>query len=843
LFKSRNKNKYHTSFGQGISLIYKDQKKGEKRVDLHTFDGAHWTTTIELKAGPFEYRYAVQENGDLEQEAGNVRTLELPKGKKKIIVHDQWRAKGDKSNIFRAAAFTEVFLKNTKRKKTTTKSKAGNGINFQLSIPNLPNGLYPAVIGDTDFLGGWKKPVPLDAREFPAYSKMVLADSNLINIEYKFVLCDRKSHKIVQWESGENRKKLVSFPESDSNLLILNEEGFRFDSNWWRAAGIAIPVFSQRSEKGYGIGEFLDLKSMSDWAAITGMKIIQVLPVNDTIATKTWTDSYPYAAISVFALHPIYINIEAIAEFKNKKDQSQYNKERKALNKLTQVDFEKVLAGKFYFLNILFEQESKSIFASPDYKKFFKANKEWLVPYAVFSHLRDEFKTPNFNEWPKYSKYNTKEISKLCNSKSKSYRSITFYFFLQYIADKQLKEAKTYARNNDVVLKGDLPIGIYRYSADAWVAPHLYNMDEQAGAPPDDYAVLGQNWGFPTYNWQEMAKDNYLWWQQRMQKLAEYFDALRIDHILGFFRIWQVPLDHIEGTLGLFNPRLPYSTQELRQIGLQGNPLHWCQHYIHYNFIAELFGKDLEFVVSNFLVELGNGQYKLQDDCTTQVAIREKLSNNFPEQSHLLKSITYLVSEILLIEEPNQPGFFNPRITLNTTHFYNSLSAQDRSVFDRIYGDYYFHRHDEFWKKQAEEKLPALLEATNMLICGEDLGMIPASVPGVMDQLNIIPLEIQRMSKGNSAFGQPWDYSYFSVCSQINQEHFDSPSILAIFPIQDLVGMNEELRRSNAAEEQINEPSNVKHYWRFRFHLTIEELMKTKGLNEKIRGMVLGSGR
>ncbi len=878
---------YRTSYGQGLIIDLIDDKKKEHRIDLHTFDGVNWMANIEIKSNELHYRYAIQEKGIHQFESGKHRKLKIAKSHKQVIIHDQWKAKGDKSNIFRAAAFTEVFLKSEKRKASKTKLKSQNQIKFQLTIPNLASELYPAVVGNTSFLGSWEKPVALDALEFPVYNKEISADSNLINIEYKYVLCDRKSNKIIQWESGDNRRKLVSFSTTKGNLLLLNDDGFRYDSNWWRAAGIAIPVFSQRSEQGYGIGEFLDIKSLSDWASETEMKIIQVLPVNDTIATKTWTDSYPYAAISVYALHPIYINIDAIAKFKRKKDQDQYNKERKALNKLSQVDFEQVLNGKFHFLQILFEQESTTIFASKAYKEFFKANKVWLVPYAAFSHLRDEYQTPNFNVWPKYSNYDPKEILKLCNSKSKSYRSITFYFFLQYIADKQLKEAKAYARNKKVVLKGDLPIGIYRYSADAWVAPHLYNMNEQAGAPPDDYAILGQNWGFPTYNWEEMAKDNYLWWQKRMQKLAEYFDALRIDHILGFFRIWQVPLEQIEGTLGLFNPRMPYSKAELQQMGLTSDIEQWCKPYIHQEYMKQLFGKDCEFVVTNFLDHSGNGMYLLKKECATQVSIREKLQTEFPEQIHLLKSITYLASEVLLIEEPNKPGYYNPRITLNTTHFYKSLGNHHQNIFDRIYADYYFRRHDEFWKNQAEEKLPALLGATDMLICGEDLGMIPASVPGVMDELNIIPLEIQRMSKSQTAFGEPWNYDYFSVCSpschdmstirgwwqsdsqttqqffnehlkrygsapaicsgqmvqQINQEHFDAPSMLAIFPIQDLVGMSEHLRRQKAAEEQINEPSNPKHYWRFRFHLSVEELMKASVLNRKIKEMVLGSGR
>jgi len=263
---------------------------------------------------------------------------------------------------------------------------------------------------------------------------------------------------------------------------------------------MAIPVFAQRSEKGLGIGEYLDLIPLVDFSKKSGLKVIQVLPVNDTIASKTWLDSYPYAAISVFALHPLYINVAEVGNFKNKKDQKDYEVAKSNLNKLPQIDFEKVLERKFHFLKILYKELASVTFSSKAYKDFFKSNEHWLKSYAAFCYLRDVYETPDFNQWSAHQVYDEKNIDVLCQKKSEAYKEIAFYFFLQFHADRQLRMAKAYGQEKGIVLKGDLPIGIYRYSADAWVAPDLYNMKEQAGAPPDDYAVLGQNWGFPTYN-------------------------------------------------------------------------------------------------------------------------------------------------------------------------------------------------------------------------------------------------------------------------------------------------------------------------------------------------------
>jgi len=502
--------------------------------------------------------------------------------------------------------------------------------------------------------------------------------------------------------------------------------------------------------------------------------------------------------------------------------------------------------------------------------------------------LRDKHQTADFSSWNEKGTPE-EQIKKYSNKRSKSYKDLAFYLYLQFHADSQLTKIKKYGEEKGIVLKGDLPIGIYRYSSDAWMAPELYNMEAQAGAPPDDYAEDGQNWGFPTYNWEVMAKDQFLWWRKRMSKLAEYFGALRIDHILGFFRIWEIPMEQISGTLGRFNPRLPYSTDELSRHGLHGDYSRFTIPNFSFVTLQDLFGDDIHHIIKTVLNTFSDGRFTFRDDIEDQKTLKAFIESS---DDRILKrhndNLLRLMTEVLILVDEELPTFrFNPRITLHKTFLYQELSSAEKNIFDGIYNEYFFVRHDQFWKEQAYWKLPALLEATDMLICGEDLGMIPGSVPGVMKNLNVIPLEIQRMPKTWGEFGNPRQYDYFSVCSPSCHdmstirgwweededratrfwnghwyrhgnapqpcppevvsghiwEHLHSPSMIAIFPLQDLLGMDTSLRHPEATSQQINVPSNSNHYWRFRMHLNLEDILGHKEFIETLKGMIEDSGR
>ena len=583
----------------------------------------------------------------------------------------------------------------------------------------------------------------------------------------------------------------------------------QFDKKGFRGAGTAIPVFSLRSEHDFGVGEFYDLMPMADWASQTGQTVLQLLPINDTTMTHDWMDSYPYNANSTFALHPQFINLPAAGV----KVTPKYKRMRAEFNALPKLDYVKVNAAKTKLLKEVFAgPDGAAVLASESYRDFYNANAHWLLPYAVFCALRDENGTPDFTKWGPYAKYSLRKAKEYYAAHKEE---VDYHCFVQYHLDKQLKEVCVYAHARGVAFKGDLPIGISRTSVDAWCHPDLFNMDSQCGAPPDAFAVDGQNWGFPTYNWDKMAEDNYAWWKKRLGKMAEYFDAFRIDHILGFFRIWEIPVPEKSGLMGHFSPALPFPEQEIRDKGLPLN---------------ELF-----------------------------------------------------------LEDPHHKGYWHPRINGRDTECYKGLDDWKKWTYSELYDDFFYRRHNEFWKRQALRKLPELLGATGMLACGEDLGMIPACVPEVMDSQRILSLEIQRMPKDPAqTFAIPAEYPYMSVCTtsthdmsplrawweeedreliqryynevlgregkaprkctpeiseQIIRQHLDSPAMFTILPLQDWLGMSAELRFANAIEERINVPAICPYYWRYRMHLTLERLLSLKDFNEKVKKMVEESGR
>jgi len=587
-----------------------------------------------------------------------------------------------------------------------------------------------------------------------------------------------------------------------------------------RFAGTAVPVFSLRSEEGFGIGEFRDLKKLIDWAEITGQSVIQLLPVNDTTMTGTWEDSYPYNANSTFALHPQFIHLPSAGV----KADKEYKALRDGLNALPQVDYERVNAEKTRLLKKAFGATWNKVSESPSYKKFFKGNQDWLIPYAAFCALRDRYGTPEFGKWKTYAQYDAAKVCRFCRNNQSE---IDFHCFVQYHLHMQLSDVRKYAHKHGVILKGDLPIGISRTSVDAWLHPELFHLDSQAGAPPDAFSADGQNWGFPTYNWEKMEEDGYAWWKARLRKMSEYFDAFRIDHILGFFRIWEIPVPYKSGLMGHFSPALPYSGEELGSMGF----------------------------------DVTDGKHVTPGENET---------------------------DVLFVEDPRRKGYWHPRIGAQTTAAYNALDDWRKDAYNRMYDDFFYRRHNRFWKESALRKLPDLLASTGMIACGEDLGMIPDCVPETMNELQILSLEIQRMPKSvHETFANPAAYPYYSVCTtsthdmnpirawweedrqltqrffnemlgfggeapyycepwvcrRIVEQHLNSPAMFTILPLQDWLAVDGGLRAENPAAERINVPAIPRYYWRYRMHITLENLLSQNGFNGMLRGLVSASGR
>lgn len=680
----------------------------------------------------------------------------------------------------------------------------------------LNQGEKLAITGSVSVLGNWTEAVVMDD-SVPPYAHVEVVSSE--PFEYKYVVVDEKSGCIRRWEDGSNRFSGAVLHSGAKTYI--RDDAPRLSYPLWRSAGVAIPVFSLRTKKSFGIGEFTDLCRMVDWAVLTGQKIIQLLPINDTTMTGTWEDSYPYNANSTFALHPQFIDLLKAGVA----DDEEYRRLQEELNSLPQVDYERVNNEKNRLMLKAFDRDGKKVAATKKYKSFICDNKEWLMPYAAFRCLTEEYGTPDFSKWGSFAKYDAEAVDAYCR---KNRKKTDFHCFVQYHLDSQMKEAREYAKSRGVMLKGDLPIGISRTSVDAWRYPTLFNMNSQAGAPPDAFSADGQNWGFPTYNWDRMSKDGYAWWKSRLKKMSDYFDAFRIDHILGFFRIWEIPLKYKSGLMGHFNPALPYSEAELRENGL----------------------------------DVSGGGFV-------------KSGNNDP-------------SNVLFIKDPTRKGYWHPRIGAQGTACYGALEQWQKDAYNRLYDDFFYRRHNRFWKESAYRKLPELLSSTDMLACGEDLGMIPDCVPETMNELKILSLEIQRMPKSvYETFANPANYPYLSVCTtsthdmnplrswweedreltgryyrevlggfgdvpyfcepwvcrKIVADHLASPSMFAILPLQDWLSMDGRLRRENPDEERINIPAISRHYWRYRMHISLDDLLEERDFNRMVCDMVQSSGR
>ena len=878
---------YRTSWGEEVRIA----GLLPESIPMHTTDGIYWTADVELEVPKegmtINYSYQIEQNQIIirkEWDSFPRRLFLSGNSKKKYQIKDCWKNIPEQLYYY-SSAFTEALLAHPDRAEIPPCHR--KGLVIKAYAPRINKDYCLAICGNQKALGNWDpdKAIPMSDANFPEWQIELDASKLKFPLEYKFILYHKKADC---WENNPNR--YLADPELKTNeTLVISDRYAYFDIPVWKGAGIAIPVFSLKSENSFGVGDFGDLKRMIDWAVSTQQKVIQILPINDTTMTHAWTDSYPYNSISIYAFHPMYADIKQMGTLKDKSAAAKFNKKQKELNGLPAMDYEAVNQTKWEYFRLIFKQEGEKVLASGEFGEFFNANKEWLQPYAVFSYLRDAFQTPNFREWPRHSVYNAQDIEKMCRPESVDYPHIALYYYIQFHLHLQLVAATKYAREHGVVLKGDIPIGISRNSVEAWTEPYYFNLNGQAGAPPDDFSVNGQNWGFPTYNWDVMEKDGYRWWMKRFQKMSEYFDAYRIDHILGFFRIWEIPMHAVHGLLGQFIPSIPMSREEIESYGLPFRE-EYLIPYIHESFLGQVFGPHTDYVKQTFLLPAETpGVYHMKPEFTTQREVESFFAGKNDENSLWIRDGLYtLISDVLFVPDTKEKDKYHPRIGIQRDFIFRSLNEQEQNAFNRLYDQYYYHRHNEFWRQQAMKKLPQLTQSTRMLVCGEDLGMIPDCVSSVMNDLRILSLEIQRMPKNPMhEFGYLNEYPYRSVCTisthdmstlrgwweedylqtqryyntmlghygtaptvatpelceEVVRNHLKSNSILCILSLQDWLSIDGKWRNPNVQEERINVPSNPRNYWRYRMHLTLEQLMKAEELNDKIRELIKYTGR
>jgi 4-alpha-glucanotransferase len=795
---------YQTTFGEELVLNILTDKETTEHNRMTTNDGRHWTCELSKKATPgtyIDYYYTLMRGDELARHEWLVEPhrLEFAAAKEqRYIVYDHWLDIPEDSYMY-SSAFADCVMK--RERQLSTASEFGRTIRLKVRAPQLREDECLGLVGAGDALGDWEPRHALCMAEHESNEWVISLDADRLpqTFEFKFVALGQHS-TVPVWEEGMNR--MVSLPPIEDGEVVVYELPQAFFPVYpWKGAGTVIPVFSLRSEGSFGVGDFGDLKLMIDWCDKTHQRVLQILPITDTNMTGSWQDSYPYNSISIYALHPQYCDMRQLPLLKDEAERQRFEQLREELNALQQIDYERMFKAKMEYLRLVYKQEGAKTKRTADYKRFVADNREWLEPYARFCVNRDKYGTAEFMQWP---------------AEAAKTKADDFWFFVQYHLDRQMRDAHAHARAHRVILKGDIPIGISRDGVEAWVEPRYFNLNGQAGAPPDPFSADGQNWGFPTYNWDEMLKDGCQWWVRRFRKMAQYFDAYRIDHVLGFFRIWEIPVPEKSGLMGQFAPALGMSREEIESYGVYGH-----------------------------------------------------------------------LDDLFLVDHKRDDRW-HPRIAVQYQPAYERLSEEEKANFNRLYNDYFYHRNNQFWYQEAMKKLPRLTQATRMLVCAEDLGMVPDCVPWVMNELRILSLEIQSMPKESKyRFGRLSHNPYRSVCTisthdmptlrqwwdediertqdyfstilrrggeaphplpgwlakDIVSRHLTSPSMLCLLSLQDWLSIDEQLRLPDQNAERINIPANPRHYWRYRMHLTIEQLLVADDLNNEINTLITQSGR
>ena len=879
---------YSTEFGQDLRLNIFDGKTAEPTsYGMNTADGKTWQCDIEMKKAPerADYFYSLDNSGHEERHEWQTVThrIELNcKRAKEYTVYDRWIDIPQDSYLY-SSAFTDcVNRRHHEEIKPTDYRKT---LRLVVRAPQLRKGEHLLVCGEHSHMGNWHPDYAIKMYEHN-YNEWVAdldreAFGDRKETELKFIATDDKGNTL--WETGFNRK--LALPEmKEGEVCIYDMDQAFFEICDTKLAGTLIPVFSLRSKGSFGVGDFGDLKMMIDWIAETNQKVLQILPVNDTTSTHTWTDSYPYSAISIFALHPQFADLRQLPAIKDRKKAEDYEALREELNALKQIDYERVNNAKTEYLRIIFKQEGEEAMKTDGFKEFMKENEHWIAPYAKYCSLRDKYGCVDFAKWKGNEQWNEADRKALLDSKTKEFKEVAFYYYVQFILNNQMRAAHEYAMARGVILKGDIPIGVNRNGCDVWHEPQYYNLNSQAGAPPDAFSINGQNWGFPTYNWQRMIDDGCQWWIRRFQNMSKFFDAYRIDHVLGFFRIWAIPTTCVHGLLGQFAPALAMTREEIEGYGLHFQEELFTKPFIARWVVDRVFGIHAEEVIGKYLNHEHDDIFSLKPEYDTERKIEAAFAGKDTDTDIWIRDGLYaLAADVLFVRDINDSNKFHPRITAQLNFMYEALVDSDKEKFNRLYNDYYYRRNNNFWYSEAMKKLPVLVQATRMLVCAEDLGMVPDCVAWVMDELRILSLELQQMPKDPKVkFGELWKNPYKSVCTlsthdmptlrqwwdedwdrtqiyyssqlcrggaaphplpgwlakEIITNQLTCPSMLCILSLQDWFAIDEKLRLADADAERINIPANPRHYWRYRMHVNIEDLINNKEYNDNIKELV-----
>ena len=652
-----------------------------------------------------------------------------------------------------------------------------------------------------------------------------------------------------------------------------------------RLLGVVVPVGALRTKNGIGVGEFCDLAEFALLCKKMKIGLIQILPVNDT-----GYESSPYASLTAFGLHPLYLSIEELVE---------YGSADKAVKDRLKTAKDKFESSK-RFSPYLIMKEKKEIC-----EEIFNANKTdiiksakngalsewigknpWVKEYAVFRRLKEINELKSWKEWKEYREVSAQDIDKLWEDEKLKDEHI-FWVWIQQALDAQFSKASKAVNDAGIILEGDLPILMNDDSCDVWANREIFHMELCAGAPPDMYSPGGQRWGFPIYNWEAQEKDNFSFWRQRQALAEKYYQAYRIDHVLGFFRIWAGSQLDNSSALGRFVPYTPITSGDLKKLGFDKNRIRWVTlphiptgeiwDALKNNWGGPYSENELksaaERIFSKALTrvnneELWNFKKKIRgekdiDALGLHPAIRNYLYGKWKDRVFI---------------EYSKSKFF-PVWYYRNSKAYNTFSKEEKENLEALL-EKRRKRSEKIWEKQGMKLLSLLIESSSMLPCAEDLGAVPPCVPKVLTKLKILGLRVTRWFREWDRDGQPYipfaEYPQLSVCTpavhdsstvrqwwekEADQGQFSAfigvPSLpkvynpgtakiilskaasarsrFRVFQIQDLLHLSNNWYSKKPEDERINVPGTFDDFnWAYRLPALIKDIAKDKELIQAV---------
>ncbi len=641
-----------------------------------------------------------------------------------------------------------------------------------------------------------------------------------------------------------------------------------------RELGIVVPVAGLRSARSAGVGDFADLSGFAAYLGSNDVRVLQLLPVNDSGG-----QSSPYSSLTAFALHPIYAAIDKLPEWKLatkgiKTELEALQEPEAALGARTdRFDYDAVLKAKLDILRKLFLRRKTELSADGPCMDWIEAN-PWVPIYSVYRSIKQQHDELPWMQWPdRQQRLDAPTLAAIWKDGMEGKGDAPdagFYAWLQWRLVAQLVDARATADSAGVVIKGDLPILINEDSADVWYHRDIFIPELRAGAPPDMFAPDGQNWQFPLYDWDVLSSQDYAWWRDRLRLADQFFGAYRIDHVLGFFRIWASPEEDIGGRRGRFVPAVRLSTSELNQVGLDEGRIRWlAEPHIPGDVLRDALGPEAEAVMQEVLHQLpGEDLWLFRPHITGERDIQ-----GF-EYSQLARDVlrAAFLDRALIATGPGEyaPGWF-----FRKTPRYAAMPDDVRHSFEQLLGSKEAESH-QIWREQGRRLLGFMTQTVPMLACAEDLGVIPPVVPEVLGKLGVLGLRVCRWNRRFGEEGEPYigleDYEFATVTSPsvhdsstlrewwerdedptafaamlglsevVKVETREYPAgtavkalealarvnswLLVLLP-QDLFDAVPELRSEDSRQDRINIPGTVTRFnWTWRMPVSLEHLEK-----------------